>query len=123
MRVYLGRDVESEKKRYLSRTVRGSKRDAERLCRDLATSRPRDLVAEAEEGQAARTEDSDLPAVSSWLDEWWVTKRTSIAPTTPSSWGSSIDYLKFHVGNMALHDLRVHHLESMYQRRVCPRFG
>ena len=110
VRIYLGRDVESGKKRYQSRTVRGSKREAERLCREL--------VAEAEEGQAERAADSDLQTVSSWLDEWWVTKRTSIAPTTASSWGSSVDYLKSHVGDMALHDLRVHHLESMYQRLI-----
>lgn len=108
--MYLGRDDDSGKKRYASRSVRGSKRDAERLCRDL--------VAEAEDGQAARRNDLELPTVSSWLDEWWVTKRTSIAPTTASSWASSVEYLKSHVGDMALHDLRIHHLESMYQRLV-----
>jgi hypothetical protein len=35
IRIYLGRDPVTGRKRYTSRTVRGRRREAEQLCRDL----------------------------------------------------------------------------------------
>jgi integrase len=110
VRVYLGRDADSGKKRYRSRTVRGARRDAERVCRDL--------VAEVEAAVSEETA-SGFPSVSAWLDEWWAVKRTTISPTTASSWRSSVElYLKPEIGQMGIHEVRGHHLESLYQRLV-----
>ncbi len=110
VRVYLGRDADSGKKRYRSRTVRGAQRDAERVCREI--------VAEVE---AAGLEESanGFPSVSAWLDDWWEAKRTTISPTTASAWQSSLElYLKPAIGDMSLHEVRAHHLESLYRGLV-----
>lgn len=110
VRVYLGRDPDTGRKRYKSRTVRGPKREAERVCRDLVT----EAEAAAEEVRSA-----EFPTVASWLDDWWPVKRDEISPTTASSWQSSVTlYLKPHLGDMALHEVRPHHLESMYRELV-----
>lgn len=108
--MYLGRDADSGKKRYRSRTVRGAQRDAERVCREI--------VAEVE---AAGLEESanGFPSVSAWLDDWWEAKRTTISPTTASAWQSSLElYLKPAIGDMSLHEVRAHHLESLYRGLV-----
>ena len=98
VRIYLGRDPETGRKRYRSRTVRGSKRDAERVCRDLVT--------EAEAEVLSDDRSAEFPTVASWLDSWWAVKREEISPTTASSWQSSVElYLKPHLGEMALHEL------------------
>jgi integrase len=110
VRVYLGRDADSGKKRYRSRTVRGARRDAEKVCRDLVAK----IEAAASDGRA-----NDFLSVSAWLDDWWEAKRATISPTTASAWQSSLElYLKPEIGQMSLFEVRAHHLEALYQRLV-----
>jgi len=114
VRVYLGRAAISGKKRYRSRTVRGTRRDAERVCRDLVVVAESEAAAEVSEEPS-----SEIRSVSSWLDEWWAVKKTTISPTTASSWRSSVEvYLKPEIGQMGLHEVRGHHLESLYRRLI-----
>ena len=90
--------------------MRGAKRDADRACRDM--------LAEVE---AVRVDSAGPESVSlaSWLDEWWDAKRSTISPTTASSWRSSVElYLKPELGEMDLADVRAHHLEALYRRLV-----
>ncbi len=112
--MYLGRDAISGKKRYRSRSVRGTRRDAERVCRDLVAAAEVEVAAEAREEPSR-----DIRSVSSWLDEWWAVKKKMISPTTASSWRSSVElYLKPEIGDMGLHEVRGHHLESLYRRLI-----
>lgn len=109
VRIYLGRDSQTGQKRYLSRTVRGTKRDAEQVSRDLA-----------KEHQATEPDESpEYITVAAWLDSWWDVKQRDLSPNTVSSWRSSVEtYLKPELGDLGLHELRGHHLESLYRRLV-----
>jgi integrase len=105
VRVYLGRDERTGQKRYRSRTVRGSRRDADQVCRDLVESSESERDAPGPE---------ELPTVGEWIDEWWPEKKKAISPTTASSWQSVIDiYVRPRLGEMPLHEVRARHLESL----------
>jgi integrase len=68
--VYLGQDAISRKKRYATRTVRGSRREAERV---LAR-----MVADADQGGFARTS----ATVGDLLEHWFVQAREDYSPKT-----------------------------------------
>lgn len=110
VRIYLGRDPNSGTRRYRSKTVRGSKRDADRVCRDLVEHADAALPAHGDE---------EMPTLASWLDEWWASKQPSLSPNTVSAWRSSVElHLKPNLGEHPLHELRGHHLESLYRHLV-----
>ena len=99
IRIYVGRDPATGRKRYKSRTVRGRRRDVEQLCRDLLS----EIDAEPEVAAPAVA----LPTVGEWLDEWWELKKPTLSPTTVSSWRSSVErYLKPELGTTPLHEVR-----------------
>ena len=113
VRVYLGRDTSTGRKRYRSRTVRGSRREADRVARAM--------VAEAETGaETAAVEPlEEVLTFGRWLDEWWVAKRTALSPSSVAPWRSAIElHLKPSLGDLPLEELRLHHLEDLYQGLV-----
>ena len=113
MRVYRGRHPETGKKIYVSRTVRGTKRDAQAVARELVEK------AENEESSEASGVGDPQVTFGGWLDGWWATKEKSLSPSSVSPWRSAIrKYLQPCLGEHALVDLRVGHLEEFYRRLV-----
>ena len=112
VRVYKGKNPTTGKKRYISRTVRGTKRDAQLVARDL--------VHAAEHARADEANAVAVPVTfGEWLDKWWVEKKTTLSPSSVSPWRSAIQmYLKPNLGERMLGDLRVGDLEALYRRLV-----
>lgn len=112
VRIYRGRDPETGRKVYVSRTVRGSKRDAQALARRL--------VEEFEEERSSEQEVLErVQTFGDWLDEWWAQKEKTLSPSSVSPWRSAIrKYLQPHLGEVVLSELRVRHLENLYRQLV-----
>jgi integrase len=103
LRAYLGRDPVSGRKRYASRGVRGSKRAAERVLRDM--------VAAAEAGVTHRA-----GATFGELCETWLTHASGhLAANTVTETRRILDRaLLPRLGDVALAGLRPEHLDALY---------
>ncbi len=110
VRVYRGRQSETGRKLYVSRTVHGSKRDAQALARTL--------VEEMEEERSSKQEEDRWSLTfGDWLDEWWIQKEKTLSPSSVSPWRSAIrKYLQPRLGERVLSELRVRHLEDLYRQ-------
>jgi len=73
--VYLGVDAATGKQRYLTRTVHGTKRDAERMCAEL--------VVEAQRGSFG---DTTAGTVGELLDRWVAHIEPNVSPSTLASY-------------------------------------
>ena len=103
IKVYLGRSADG-RKRYQERTVRGSRRDAER---DLAR-----LVVEVDEGRHAAAAPMTFGEL---LDRWLEVKRASVAPRTVESYEwIAPKYLRPRLGDRKLAALRTMDLDALY---------
>ena len=105
VRVYVGTDPVMGTKRTVSRTVAGSKRDAEDVLNRL--------LLEAGDGRhlAAGLTVGDL------LDQWWPMKRSTLSPTTARDWDSCLRlHLRPHVEAMPLHKFRAMDMDRLYKR-------
>ncbi len=104
LRVYLGQDAISGKKRYATRTVRGSRREAERVL-----SR---MVAEADQGAFARTS----ATVGDLLERWFAHVRDDYSPKTVRETRSYLDRdLLPPLGQVPLAKLRPEDLDRFYR--------
>jgi integrase len=74
--VYLGRDTRTGKQRYLTRTVHGTKREAESVCASL--------VAEAARGEHGETSPGTL---SELIVRWLEHIEPNVSPSTMSAYG------------------------------------
>jgi len=93
------------KKRYVSRTVKGSKREAQR---ELAA-----LVTQTGHGVPADT----ATTVSQLLDAWFAQARTDFSPSTVRETNGIIErYLKPGLGEARLDRLRVPEIDRYYRR-------
>jgi integrase len=103
IKVYLGRSADG-RKRYLERTVHGSRREAER---DLSR-----LVVEVDEGRHAAAAPMTFGEL---LDRWLEVKRASVAPRTIESyeWVAG-KYLRPRLGDRKLAALRTFELDTLY---------
>jgi integrase len=103
IKVYLGRSADG-RKRYLERTVHGSRREAER---ELSR-----LVVEVDEGRHAAAAPMTFGEL---LDRWLEVKRASIAPRTIESyeWVAG-RYLRPRLGDRKLAALRTFELDTLY---------
>jgi integrase len=103
IKVYLGRSAD-DRKRYLERTVRGTRRDAER-----AMAR---LVVEVEEGRHAAAAPISFGEL---LDRWLEVKGASVAPRTIESYEwVAAKYLRPRLGDRKLAALRTMDLDAVY---------
>src|SRR6266540_125254 len=94
LRVFIGTDPETGRRRYRSTTVRGSRADAER---QLAA-----IVASARAVRAVGVRSS----VSELLEAWFAIASTGWAPTTIRQTRSVLDrYLHPHLGSVAVGDV------------------
>ena len=103
LRVYLGRDPVSDRKRYATRSVRGSKRRAERVLRDM--------VAAAEVGVTHRA-----GATFGELCERWLAHASGhlAANTVVETRRILHRALLPRLGDVPLADLRPEHLDALY---------
>lgn len=92
IKVYLGRSADG-RKRYLERTVRGTRRDAERAMAHL--------VVEVDEGRHAASAPMTFGEL---LDRWVEVKRASVAPRTIESYEwIATKYLRPRLGDRSAH--------------------
>lgn len=105
IRVFLGRD-ETGKKRYMERTVRGTKREAQRVMAHL--------VVEVDEGRHVAAASTTFGEV---LERWLEVKAASVEATTLASyrWIASA-YLTPHLGRTPLDKIRALDLDTLYAR-------
>ena len=103
LRVPLGRDPKTGRDRYSERTVRGSRKDAERVLRELVT-----------ELDHARGFDPS-GTFGSLVADWWPRKRRELSPNTVSSWDSVLKrYLLPALGERKLYEIRARDLDRLY---------
>ncbi|MGQ0433386.1 MAG: tyrosine-type recombinase/integrase [Microthrixaceae bacterium] len=103
IRAYLGRDA-SGTKRYVTKTVRGTRRDAER---DLSR-----LLVEVDEGRHSA---SAPMTFGDLLDRWLTVKRQAVEPTTLSSYDwVARTYLRPALGDRKVAALRPIELDDLY---------
>ena len=103
--VHAGRDPVTGKKRYVSRTVKGSKREAER---SLAA-----FVTEVGHGVPADT----VTTVGELLDAWFAQARGDFSPSTILETQGIIDRkLKPALGHVRLDQLRAPQIDAYYRR-------
>ena len=103
LKVYLGRSADG-RKRYLERTVHGTRRDAER---ELSR-----LVVEVDDGRHAAAAPMLFDEL---LDRWLEVKRASVAPRTIESYEwVARKYLRPRLGSRKLASLRTMDLDDVY---------
>ena len=104
IQVYSGKDPETGRKRYVSRTVRGSKKDAETALANLIRAQETGLDL-----SAARL------TVAAFLDRWLQVSRNRVKPRTHFRYG---ELVRLHVnpviGGTQLTKLRPLHVEELY---------
>jgi integrase len=101
--VFVGRDG-AGKKRYLERTVRGTKREAQRVMARLVTE-----VDEGRHVAAAASRFGDV------LERWLEVKATVVEPTTLASYRwIATTYLSPRLGSLQLDKIRAFDLDALY---------
>jgi len=110
IKVCLGRSADG-RRRYLERTLRGTRRNAER---EMAR-----LVVEVDEGRHAAAAPMSFGEL---LDRWLEVKRASVAPRTIESyeWVAG-KYLRPRLGDRKLAALRTMDLDACLRRAACDR--
>ena len=111
LRVYLGRDPVSGRKRWATKTVRGGKREAQRVLTAL--------VAEADKGSLASTQ----ATVGELLERWFEQAKEDFSPKTVKETRGLLDrYLLPGLGHVGLHKLKADALDRWY-RSLCAGGG
>lgn len=104
--VYVGRDARTGRKRYVQRTVHGTKREAER-----AMAR---LVTEVDEGRHSA---SAAGTFGNLLDRWLETKEQLVDPSTFSSYRWLTErYVRPSLGKARLANLKPSDIDTFYVR-------
>lgn len=104
MHVYLGRDAATGKQRYLTRTVRGTKREAEKVC---AT-----LVAEASRGRFGTQSSGTVAAL---LDAWMAQIEPDASPSTIATYRGYVRrWILPRLGDKKVDRLRPEDLDRLY---------
>ncbi len=105
LRVYAGADPDTGTKRTISRTVRGTKRQAED-----ALNR---LLLDVGDGRHL----SSSLTVGELLDQWWPAKRQGLSPATARDWESCLRlHVRPHVSDQKLHRFRAIDLDRVYRK-------
>jgi len=101
--VYVGYDAKARKRRYASKTVQGTKRDADRA---LAK-----FVTEVSEGGRVATGPISLEQV---LTQWLAARKAQLAPSTSDRYRVAIKLIPETLKKMPVAKLRAHHIEDLY---------
>ncbi len=100
---YVGYDAKAGKRRYTSKTIRGTKRDAERALAKFVTE-----VAEG--GRVATGPISVEQVITQWLDA----RRAQLSPATTDRYRVAIKLIDPAILKMPVARLRAHHIEDLY---------
>jgi integrase len=112
LRVYVGRDAVSGQERYATRTVRGGKREAQRILNEM--------VVAAERGSLAKTRATFGELLDAWLDH----ARRDFSPKTVRETRGFIERtIKPELGDISLARLRPITLDRFYARLLAPGGG
>ena len=105
LRVYVGTDPDTGKRRWITRTVRGTRADAQRELKVLAAH------ANVAPAVGAHTTVGEL------LDQWFARGRTGWSPTTVRNLGSIVErHLKPALGDVLVGDLTAAIVDQFYER-------
>lgn len=114
LKVFAGRD-EAGRARYVSRTVRGTKREAQRALAALITEVVSGSYAAAAPASTPASATSDGMTVTELLDRWLTRSRDNLSPSTVIGYERVIArYLGPRFGQRLLTDLRADELERYY---------
>mgnify|MGYP003390630873 CR=1 FL=1 len=107
IRLFLGTD-DTGKKRYRSKSVKGSKRDAERTMREL--------IAEIEAGDVESSRSEQLLTVDELLVRWRAANINDWSPTTARDHKRAAEsWISPHIGKVRINRLTVERLERFYR--------
>lgn len=110
LRVYAGQDPLTGKKRWVSRTFRGSKRAADQALRDLC-----DEVEAARATQADEPDELEQMTVAELLARWQQLRATEWSPTTANEHAGTVRrWIVPHIGDVPVVDLRRARIEDFY---------
>jgi integrase len=113
VRAYVGVNEETGTKRTVSRTVRGTKREAEEVLHRLLL----------EVGDGRYVSSSSL-TVGDLLDQWWPIKRPTLSPSTARDWDSCLRlHVRPHVDGVAMHRFRAIEMDRLYAKLAKNRVG
>ncbi len=101
--VYVGYDTKARKRRYATKTVHGTKRDAERA---LAK-----FVTEVADGGRVATAPISVEKV---LTQWLAGRESRLAPSTVDRYRVAIKLIPEAIQKMPVAKLRAHHVEDLY---------
>jgi integrase len=105
LRVYVGRDEATGRRRYVNKTVRGGKREAERALAELVTHASRGDLR------------NSRATVAQLLERWFELVRADFSPSTERETRSIIDRtLLPGLGEMPLNRLTVADIDRFYRR-------
>ena len=106
LRVFVGSDAVTGKKRYTTKTVRGGKREAQRALAQMVT--------DAELGLSARTS----ATVAELVERWFEFATSEFSPKTVKETRGMLDrYVTPALGAVSLSKLRAHDLDRFYRDR------
>ncbi|WP_291825157.1 tyrosine-type recombinase/integrase [Candidatus Microthrix sp.] len=107
IRLFLGTD-DTGKKRYRSKSVKGSKREAERTMRQL--------IAEIEAGRAEANRSEQTLTIDQLLERWQAANVNDWSPTTARDHQRTAEgWISPHIGTVRINRLTVERLEGFYQ--------
>jgi integrase len=101
--VYVGYDTKARKRRYASKTILGTKREADRALAKFVTE-----VAEG--GQVA----TGPISVEQVLTRWLASRKGQLAPSTSDRYRVAIKLIPAALNKMPVAKLRAHHIEDLY---------
>ena len=105
--VYVGYDRKARKRRYASKTVQGTKREAE-----LALAK---FVTEVSEGGRVAT---GPVSVNEVLKKWLEARKPQLSPSTADRYRVAMNLVPSSVKGMPVAKLRAHHIEDLYSDLV-----
>ncbi len=105
---YVGWDATAKKRRYMTKTVHGGKRQAEKALADF--------VSEVNKQQhAAAAVESGALSVKEVLDRWLEARRKVLSASTVDRYQVAIKHVEFaSIGKLPVAKLRPHHIEDLY---------
>lgn len=104
LHAYIGRDS-AGRKRYASRTFRGTRRQAERALAAFVTEVERDRTADSA---------AEVLTVSQVLSRWLASRAPALSPVTVERYRIAFKQVEPALGTMQVRRLRPHHVEDLY---------
>jgi integrase len=104
LHAYVGVDSKG-KRRYATKTVHGTKREADRALRAFVTETERDRNATAA---------AEPKSVSQVLNKWLESKESRLSPVTASRYRVAFKHIEPALGSMPVSRVRPHHIEDLY---------